>query len=125
MKWTVPCGGSAGQDLRRTEQHGGMAVMPAGMHLSWNLRCPGSIAGLRHRQCIHIGPQTHAWAITIAQRAHDTGAGDPFGHHQPQSPQPFGDDSGRAGFFEPEFRVGMQIAPHTDQIGHVEVSSVD
>ena len=46
-----------GQVARRAEQHGGVPVMAAGMHLAGRLRGPGLAALLVDRQRVHVGAQ--------------------------------------------------------------------
>ncbi len=46
-----------GQVARRAEQHGGVPVMPAGMHLPRIGGAMGEVVGLGHRQAIHVGAE--------------------------------------------------------------------
>ena len=46
-----------GEIFRRTQQHGGVAVMAAGVHLAGNRGCVGLARGLADRQRVHVGAQ--------------------------------------------------------------------
>ena len=41
-----------------TQQHGGMAVMATGVHLSRYRRPVGQVVRLLDRQCVHVGAQS-------------------------------------------------------------------
>lgn len=43
----------------RTQQHGSVAVVPAGVHGSLALRAIGHVVQFLHRQRVHIGAQAH------------------------------------------------------------------
>ncbi|MOA54895.1 hypothetical protein D3C78_1785900 [compost metagenome] len=45
---------------RGTKQHGGVAVMSAGMHLAGKFRFIGPVGHLRHGKRIHVGAQADA-----------------------------------------------------------------
>ena len=46
-----------GQITRRAQQHGGVAVMAAGVHLARHGRLVGQAGGLLDRQRVHVGAQ--------------------------------------------------------------------
>ena len=48
-----------GQVLRGGQQHGGVAVMAAGVHLAGVLAGVGKGVELLHRQGVHVGPQAN------------------------------------------------------------------
>ncbi len=71
------------QIARGAEQHGGMAVMAAGVHLPGNRRLVGHGRGLLDRQRIHVGAQAdHAAPLPLvaADHPHHTGPADPRHH---------------------------------------------
>jgi len=49
-----------GQLARRAQQHGGVAVVPAGVHGPRAAAGMGGAAGLQDRQRVHVGAQAHA-----------------------------------------------------------------
>ena len=53
------------QIARGTQQHGGMAVMPTGVHLARGARGMGGPGFLDNRQRIHIGAQANCGAIAL------------------------------------------------------------
>src|SRR5439155_5406191 len=74
-----------GEIARRAEQHCGMAVMAAGVHLAGNGGLVGNVVRLLDRERIHIGaqpdrPTALAASALAANDADHPGAADP-GHH--------------------------------------------
>ena len=67
-----------GQVLRRTQQHGGVAIMTAGMHASGVLRAVGKVIALFDRQRIHVGAQADGMHGLLAVTQ---GAGAQASHH--------------------------------------------
>jgi hypothetical protein len=72
-----------GEVTRRTQQHGGMAVMTAGVHQALRFGCVGQIGRLLDRQRVHIRPQPDHLGLAVAggpvalDDADDAGAADP------------------------------------------------
>src|SRR6266581_597389 len=65
-----------GEDAGGAEQHGGVAVMAAGMHPTLMRRGMGKGIRLLHRQAIHVGAQAdRTQRIAAPQRADDAGLG--------------------------------------------------
>ncbi len=56
------------------QQHGGVAVVTAGVHDAGLLRAPGGLSQLGYRQRVHIRPQADGFARPGLQRADDAGA---------------------------------------------------
>jgi hypothetical protein len=105
------------QVARRSQQHGCMAVMAAGMHLAFMARAVVEVVGLDDRQRVHIGPQPDGLlAIADPKRADDAGGAEAAMNLHAEFFQLAGDDVGRAVFLEPEFRMRMDVAPPA---GHV------
>ncbi len=48
------------QQVRRAQQHGGVAVVAAGVHLAGVAAGVGQAGGFGKGQGIHVGPQAHA-----------------------------------------------------------------
>mgnify|MGYP002621741539 CR=1 FL=1 len=71
-----------GEVLGGAQQHGGVAVMAAGMHLALMLRLVAEIVLLVHVQRIHVGTQADgpAGAVAARQLADDAGAGEAAMH---------------------------------------------
>ena len=67
-----------GEILRGAEQHGGVAVMAAGMHLARGLRGIGLAVASVDRQRVHVGAQADGAArcrLAALDHADDAGAG--------------------------------------------------
>ncbi len=54
----------------RSQQHGGVAVMPAGMHLPRSGRFVRDVVGLMDRKGIHVGPQADRLIAAMAGAQH-------------------------------------------------------
>lgn len=99
-----------GEVTRGTQQHRGVAVMTAGMHLAGKFRFIGPLGHLRHGQRIHVGPQADAaGAVTHLQRAHNAGTAETAMHLQPGALEQIGDDGAGSFLFETQFRMRVQI----------------
>ncbi|MNT32129.1 hypothetical protein D3C72_1679920 [compost metagenome] len=99
------------QMARRAEQHRGVAVVAAGVHLAGVLRAV--IKGVRflQRQRVHVGAQADgARAVAVADHAHQAGGAQAAMHFDAPGFQIPRDYVGGALFFEAEFRVGVDIA---------------
>ena len=95
---------------RRTQQHGGVAVMAAGMHLAGEFRFVGAVWDLRHGKGIHVCAKTNAArAVAHLQRADHAGAAETAVHLQPGALKQIGDDGARSFLFETQFRMRVQI----------------
>ena len=70
-----------GEIARRAEQHGGVAVMAAGVHHARPGRLVGHVVRLEDRQRVHVGaqPDRHR-AVAFAQHADHAGAADAAMH---------------------------------------------
>ena len=95
------------------QQHGGVAVMAAGVHFSGMGAGVGKGVELLHRQRVHIGPQTHTAAAGPAIAPMDD-ANDPRGCHATvQRNAPAGQllrhDIGGTHFLETQLRVGVNV----------------
>ncbi|QTK82611.1 Hypothetical protein AT6N2_L1918 [Agrobacterium tumefaciens] len=109
-----------GEVTCRTKQHGGVAIMAAGMHLAGKFRFIGPLGHLRHGKRIHVGPQADAArAVAHLQRADDAGAAETAMHLQPGALEKIGDDGARSLLFETQFRMGVQIMTKLRQKWHV------
>ena len=113
-----------GQVLRRTQQHGGVAIMPASMHASGMLRAVGKVVAFFDRQRIHIGPQADGMASLLAvaqgagaQAGHDAGATHAARDLQAPGFQPTGYCFGGVQFLKRQFRMGVNVAPKRRQCG--------
>ncbi len=99
------------QSLGRTQQHRGMAVMTAGMHLSRMARAVLEGIEFVERQRVHVGAQADgATAAAGLQAADHAGAGQAAMHRQAERLEFFRHDIGGAPFAEGEFRMGMDVA---------------
>jgi hypothetical protein len=73
-----------GQIARRAEQHGGVSVMPAGVHRALIAAAIRDVVGFGDRQRVHVGAQPdRALAVAGAQHADHAGAADRAMHLDP------------------------------------------
>ena len=104
-----------GKIFRSTQQHGGVAVMAAGMHQARRLGCVGYARRLRDRQCVHVRTQSDGFAgAALAAADHADDAGAPNATHDivaSEFAQSVGDDAGRAMHFVQQFRMLVEIMP--------------
>jgi hypothetical protein len=108
-----------GQIFRRAQQHGGVAIMTAGMHLAMGFRGIFHARRLDDRQRVHIGAQADNAARRIGlalDHAHNAGPPDAFNHLvASERPQQFHHLASRSLHVEQEFRVFVEIvAPGGD-----------
>ncbi len=106
---------SAGQMLGRREQHRGMAVVTARVHLA------GERAGIRQaglfvdRQGVHVRAQAEALrAVAHFQLADHTGFPEPACHRVAPFLQTLGHEVGGGEFFVRQFRVGVDTVAQSD-----------
>ena len=86
----------------RTQQHGGMSIVPAGMHHPWIGRCIGHAGLFGNRQSVDIGPQADG-IVAIApvnHREHTCPIEGVQGVHA-ERPQPILNDCAGARFAKP------------------------
>src|SRR5690625_4454971 len=101
-----------------TEQPGSVDVMPAGVHHTVNGAPVGDVLLIVNRQRIEICPQgDRAARFAAPERCDHAAASDPGPDFQTESLMPVSDQLRGAYFFERQFRVHVQVAPHPDQVG--------
>ena len=107
-----------GKVFGRSQQHRGVPVMAAGMHLARRFRGPGLAGHLVDRQRIHVGAQAdHGTIAAIAlDDADDAGPADPGLHHiTAEFIELRGHEGRRAMHIEQQFGILMQMtAPLSD-----------
>ena len=106
-----------GEELGGTEQHRGMAVVAAAMHLAGHGARPRQPGHLLHRDGVHVGAQADRApaAVTHAQHAHHAGDGDAGMHLVAPGAQALGDQGAGGMLLEAELGVavdGMAPGPH-------------
>jgi hypothetical protein len=107
----------------RCQQHGGMPIVPTGMHLSCIPAGMGEYILLGHRKRIHVRPKTdtlHAirgWARTrpIDDSHHPSLSDSLCDLIDPQESELLGDPSRGALLLETQFGVGMNVSPKGDE----------
>ena len=101
-----------GEILRGAQQHRGMAVMAAGVHLAGRLRGIREVGLLLDRQRVHIGAQPdHAAGPAATDDADHAGPPQPRRHLvATEGPQPLGDEGRGAVNVVHHLRVGMEVA---------------
>jgi hypothetical protein len=102
--------------FRGTEQHRGVPVVAAGVHLAGRGRAVGKVRPLRDRQGVHVGPQSDhpgpcPGRLAPANDADDAGPADAR-HHlvAPEGFQLFDNACCGAVNIEQQFRVSVEIA---------------
>ena len=100
------------QITRGGQQHGGMPIMPAAMHLAFNAGFMREAIGFRHGQRIHIGTNPKpALAVPVPQHAYHTGLANAAMHLNPPGSEAFGNQRAGPHFLKPQFRMGVEITP--------------
>ena len=105
-----------GEIARRAEQHGGMAIVAAGVHLAGHRRLIWEIVRLLDRQRIHVGAQSDDSAAIVPLAAADhpdhAGAAD-AGHHlvAAEALELLGHGSRGAMHVVQQLRMGVDVVP--------------
>ena len=115
--------GVLGEVPSGTEQHCGVAVVAAGMHLAGNGRGVGRAGLFVDRQGIHVGAQPDG---ALARTPPDDGthharSADPLCDRDAPFAQLVRDQGGGAGFLQAEFGVGVDVAPDGGELGVMDV----
>ncbi len=116
-----------GEVARGAEQHGGVAVMAAGMHAVLVGALVGQvIVELGHGQSVHVGAQADLPVAGPAMdHAHDAGLAEAAMHLDAPGFQLLGDDAGGANLLEADLRMGMEVAPPFRHLGMELGDAVD
>jgi hypothetical protein len=108
-----------------TQQHGRVAVVAAGVHAAGVLAGMGQSGCLQDRQRVHVGTQAdRVLAVAIAQHADHTGFADAAMDLDAPFFQLARDHVRGAVFFQPELRVGVDVAANGGQFVLVKTSTV-
>ncbi len=114
------------QMARGGEQHRGMAVMAAGVHLAEHLAGPGLAAGFGDGQRVHVGAQADApGAGARAQCAHDAGAAQAAMHFITPARQTLGHQIGGGVLFIGKLRVAVDLVTDRDHFFFVGADLVE
>ncbi len=118
-----------GQIARGAEQHGGVAVMAAGVHFAGARRFVRQPGFLLDRQRVHVGAQADHFvglALAAVDDADHPGAAE-AGHHlvAAEGFELLGDGRRRALHVIEQLRMGMQIVPPGGDFGREVGDSVD
>ncbi len=104
------------QVLRGAQQHGGVAVMAAGMHLAVVGGAMGERVALLDRQRIHVGAEADAAGrVAAPDGADDAGLGEAAMHLAAELLELGGDEVGRAALLESELGMGVDVAAEARQ----------
>ena len=110
----------ARQLLRGAQQHGGVAVVAAGVHHAGVAAGVREFVGLGHRQRVHVGAQAHgARRIAVFKNADHAGLAQAAVHRNAPLRQQVGHQIGGAGFLERQLGVGMDVAADVAERGRV------
>ncbi len=108
------------QILRSAQQHDGVTVMAATMHLTLMLRLVTEVVHLDQIERIHIGAQPDgAIALAHLQRADHTGFGQAAMHRHTEGFERRGDELGGAMLLKRGLGVHVQIMPPLGQLGFI------
>ena len=100
------------------EQHRGVAVVSAGMHVPLVSRTVWAVILLQQGQRVHIGTQTdRTRTVPPAQNADDAGSGQSSVHLQSIAGQLASDQLGGPRLVESEFRVSVDVTPNRREFG--------
>jgi hypothetical protein len=115
-----------GEIARRTEQHGGVAVVTAGMHHAGLGRFVWQLVRFHDRQCVHVGaqPDRHR-AVALAQHTDDTGATDCTVHLDAERFQLSCHDVRGAMLLEAELGVCVEILADRGQLRMIGLDAVE
>ena len=103
---------------RGGQQHGGVAVVAASVHLAGVLAGVGKGVGFLHGQCVHVGSQTDAaFAGAVFDDADHAGGAHAPVHFNAPAAELRGDQVGGAVFFVAEFWVGVYVAAQGNNAG--------
>ena len=110
-----------GEIARGAEQHGGVAVVAAGVHLARHRRFVRQVVRLLDRQRVHVGAQADdlvGLALAAVDDADHAGAAEPR-HHlvAAEGLELVGHARRRALHVVEQFRMGMQIVPPFGDLG--------
>ena len=111
----VDCAGEVArfrQITRGSQQHGGVPVMAAAMHLALVLRAVAEGVCFLHVEGIHVRPQADGAAVVglcALQCSHHAGAGQPAMHVVSELGELAGNEIGRAEFLECRFGMGVKV----------------
>jgi hypothetical protein len=109
-----------GQVARRGQQHGGVAVMAAGVHQAGVAAGMGKAVGFVHRQRVHVGAQADGAAagpaVAPVHDAHHAGAPQAAVQRDAPSGQLRGHQVRRALFLEAQLGVGVDVAPQRGKL---------
>ena len=101
-----------GEVARRAQQHGGVAVVAAGVHAPGVLRAVREGVGFFDRQRVHVGAQAHAARrVAVAQHPDHAGAAHAAMHLDAEAGELLGHQGGGAGLLEAELGVGVDVSP--------------
>ena len=112
---------------RRAQQHGGVAVMAAGMHQAGVPRGVGNAGRLRDRQRVHVCTQAdHALAGPGAADGADDAELAHAGHgFDAPAAQMLGDEASGAQLLHAQFGVGVDVLPDGGEFGQPGGDGVD
>ena len=106
-----------GEIARRAEQHRGMPVMAAGMHLAVMRRAVRKLVHLLHRQAVHVGPEPdRAQRVAAPYRADHARLGEAAMHLDAPFGELYRDNIGGALLLEPDLGMRVDVAADRGQL---------
>ena len=111
-----------GQGQAGAQHHHRVDVVPTGVGEAVPLGAVGDVLVVVHGQRVDVAPQRHpGGAVTLSHVAHHPGAGRQHAGLQARSLQALDDQVGGLVLLAARLRVGMEVAPHGDQLLPVRV----
>ena len=104
------------QQLGRRQQHGGVAIMAAGVHQAWAAAGPSGTGGFGDRQRVHVGAQAYARrALATHQLADHARAAQAGAHRIAPAAQFVGHQRAGAVLVKRQLGVLVDVAPQGDE----------
>ena len=106
-----------GEVARRAEQHRGVPVVAAGVHLARRASRVGKPGLLLDRQRVHVGAKPDAAMLPLPfEHADHPGPADAAMHRDAPGGELLGDDRGGALLLEADLRMGVEVVPPGDEV---------
>jgi len=103
------------QQRRHPQCHGGVGIVPAGVHHAGDLRGVGNLVGLVDGQRIHVGPDGDD-GMSLPQLRHDAGAPHAGAHPIAQRIHHLCDAGRGARLLETKLGARVELSPPGDQL---------
>ena len=106
-----------GQVAGSTQQHRGVAIVAAGVHLPGMFRAVGERIRFFHRKGVHVRAQADRRSLARGQRAHHASLGEALIDTNAPGAKALGNQAGGSMLAIGKFRMGVQIPAPGDKVG--------